>query len=276
MPRTSAKSAAPQREHLNLLPIVKAYPVVDPNYGEAVCVAAITTDAPRRWIRLFPLDFRSLHFSQRFGKYQHVSLEAFKAKGDHRPESYTPVLDSIELGTRIGTDNGTWARRAELCEPLLLSSMCELQRRQADDGTSLGMFRPASVEDVVVEPATAGFTGKQQSVLDQGSLFNQKTGNLEKIPWKFKYVYRCADKDCPKHKQGIIDWELGALYLKLRNSGAAEDEIKAKIRAKFLDELCGPDRDPIFIAGNLARYPASFMILGVVYPKRGPVQKSLF
>jgi hypothetical protein len=275
VPRKPRKAPPPEREHFNLLPIVKAYPVVDPKSGEAVCVAALTTDVPRRWIRLFPLDFRNLDFSQQFRKYQHISVDAFKAKGDHRPESYTPILDSIKLGTSIGTDNGKWSRRVELCEPLLLLSMCELQRRQAADETSLGMFRPAKVHDIVVEPAT-GLTGKQEATLDQGSLFNRTTGKLETIPWKFKYVYRCVDKDCPTHRQSIIDWELGALYLKLRNASATEDQIRAKIRARFLNDLCGPDRDPIFIAGNLAKYPASFMILGVVYPKRGPVQKSLF
>jgi len=275
VPRKPRKAPPPEREHFNLLPIVKAYPVVDPKSGEAVCVAALTTDVPRRWIRLFPLDFRNLDFSQQFGKYQHISVDAFRAKSDHRPESYTPVLDTIKLGTSIGSDRGTWARRVELCEPLILPSMCELQRRQAADGTSLGMFRPGKVRDVVVEPAK-GITGKQQAALDQGSLFNRTTGKLERIPWKFKYAYTCSEKDCPTHTQGIIDWELGALYLKLRNVSATEDQIKAKIRAKFLDDLCGPERDPIFIAGNLVKYPTSFMILGVVYPKRGPVQKSLF
>jgi hypothetical protein len=90
VPRKTSKAPPPQREHFNLLPIVKAYPVVDPKYGEAVCVAALTTDVPRRWIRLFPLDFRNLNFSQQFGKYQHISVDAFRAKGDHRPDPQLP------------------------------------------------------------------------------------------------------------------------------------------------------------------------------------------
>jgi hypothetical protein len=121
-----------------------------------------------------------------------------------------------------------------------------------------------------------GNHGKAASRIGPGVAVQQDYRQAGEDPLEFKYAYTCSEKGCPTHTQGIIDWELGALYLKLRNASATEGQIKAKIRAKFLNDLCGPERDPIFIAGNLVKYPTSFMILGVVYPKRGPVQKSLF
>jgi hypothetical protein len=54
---------------LKVLPVVKAYPVIDPvSQTEAVCVAGISMDAPHRWIRLFPLDYRGLIYASRFKK----------------------------------------------------------------------------------------------------------------------------------------------------------------------------------------------------------------
>jgi hypothetical protein len=80
---------------MRILPVVKAYPVLDQvSFSEAVCVAGVTADAPHRWVRLFPLDFRGLEMAQRFSKYAFIDLEAQKCKTDPRPESYTPVLDS--------------------------------------------------------------------------------------------------------------------------------------------------------------------------------------
>ncbi len=60
-----------------LLPVVKAYPVIDPvSQTEAVCVAGISMEEPHCWIRLFPLDYRGLQRASRFKKYEAIALEA--------------------------------------------------------------------------------------------------------------------------------------------------------------------------------------------------------
>jgi len=89
---------------------------------------------------------------------------------------------------------------------------------------------------------------------------------LEKIPYAFKYRYRCTEPDCPGHDQSILDWELMELYRKLRNRGLHISDIHAKIKNKFLDELCAPDKDTHFFVGNHSQYPADFMVLGVFWP----------
>ena len=67
-------------------------------------------EQPHRWVRLFPLDYRGLPRASQFKKYEVIELEASKSSKDSRPESFSPVLDSIEVGESISTDNGTWRR----------------------------------------------------------------------------------------------------------------------------------------------------------------------
>ena len=177
---------------MRILPAVKAYPVVDHvSFSEAVCVAGIDMDEPHRWVRLFPLDFRGLERVQRFRKYQAILLEANRSPKDSRPESYAPVLDTIELGEHIDTDDRTWRRRMSFFDSIEDDSMCEIQGRQKTARQSLGIFRPADIADLVVSPAPAEFEASQRAIIEQGSLFGDRTGDkhratLEPLPVKAK------------------------------------------------------------------------------------------
>jgi hypothetical protein len=208
-------------ETLRILPVVKAYPVVDHvSFSEAVCVAGITVNAPRRWARLFPLDFRGLERARQFKKYEIISLEAKKPSKDSRPESYTPVLDSIEVGEHLGTDGGTWKRRLAYFDAVEDDSMCGIQARQLSARQSLGVFRPRRVDDLKVSLVPPGFEANQRAVIDQGSLLGDRAGDvrnpLEPLPVKAKFQYTCGDDRCKGHEQSLIDWELGQLFRHLR------------------------------------------------------------
>ena len=259
---------------LKVLPVVKAYPVIDPvSQTEAVCVAGISMDNKARWIRLFPLDYRGLEYAQRFKKYEVIELEASKSTKDSRPESYTPVLASIARGDTIGTDSGTWSRRLPFFDAVEDESMCEIQRRQTTERKSLGVFRPLEVKDLKVAAAERGFADSQRALLNQTSLFGDRAGDdtraaLEPLPVKAKFSYRCSDQACPGHSQSLIDWELGALYRSLAAAGDDEATIHAKIRQKFFEQYCSDRYDTRFITGSMLKHPGSFLILGLVHPKR--------
>lgn len=269
---------------MSVLPVVKAYPVIDPmSQTEAVCVAGISMEEPHHWVRLFPLDYRGLIYAQRFKKYEVIQLNANTSAKDSRPESYAPVLESIQRGEFIGTDNGTWRRRLPYLEAVEDESMCEIQRRQKTERKSLGVFRPQEVADLKVSEGEAGFAATQRALLDQASLFGDRAGDatrnaLEPLPVKARFTYHCADRDCPGHSQSLIDWELGALYRTLRDGGDDEATIHQKIRSKFFEEYCGPRYDTRFITGSMLKHPTSFLILGLVHPKpKPPIQEtSLF
>ncbi|MBN1394199.1 MAG: hypothetical protein JW959_04190 [Pirellulales bacterium] len=102
--------------------------------------------------------------------------------------------------------------------------------------------------------------------MDQMILFDPVKTKLEKIPFVFKYRYRCEEKSCRGHEQSVIDWELMELYRRLKNQGMTSEEILPEINKKFIGELCRSDKDTHFFVGNHSLYPSTFMIIGVFWP----------
>lgn len=161
-------------------------------------------------------------------------------------------------------------------------SMCEIQRQQATDGTSLGVFRPRRVLGLDIEKANvrAEKTAIARAWAAQGSLLDSvgrgeqahQLKALETIPWTFKLRYECDDPRCSTtHAQSIIDWEIAEFYRRVQHA----DDWRARVQAKWLDELCAPDRDTALFVGNQHQHPRSFLILGVWWPPRRPEQLAL-
>lgn len=249
--------AAP-RDTAQVLVTVKAYPTRAEGHGEAVCVAGVRLDedAPR-WVRVWPVPFRRLDRAQQFRKYDVVTVDLVEGS-DARPESRRPRADTLRVERHIGTER-QWDERRKLVEPLLVSGMCEVQRRQQQDGTSLAAFRPAEILGWEVQPAGHVDVGQQ---LD---MFEPSAEALEDIPWKFRYRYRCAEPRCPTHKQRLLDWELGQAFRSWRLTYGEEGALE-QIAQKWMRQIVGPDRDVVFFVGSIARYPQSFCVLGVFWP----------
>ena len=262
------ESVQAKREEIELLVTVKAYPSLSQTYGEAVCVAGIqTAPAPSRWVRLFPVQYRQLPDPNKFHKYQFIRLRV-GPHSDARPESRRPDLDSLTVGAQLLTKKDkTWARRRAIVEPLVIESMCELQRRQASDGTSLGVFPVSDLDDFYWEEDTDRWGSKQEAISQQPSLFAPTASGLEKIPYKFRYRYRCADRKCNGHRQLIIDWELAQSYRRWRGKYGPTGVLE-QLKKRWLDEMCAPERDTHFFSGNMSRYPESFLVLGVFWPPK--------
>jgi hypothetical protein len=250
---------------IELLVTVKAYPAISKTYGEAVCVAGVRTDIDPEWVRLYPIRFRDLSFSRQFKKYQIVTMEASPHRTDQRPESWRPVEESLEAGEVLDT-TGNWAKRRKYVDPLVVESMCAIQRDQGEKSTSLGVFRPEEVIDFTIEELSPEWDYDKQAVIDQPSLFGPGKAGLEKIPYRFRYRYRCSDRSCNGHHQSIIDWELGQAYRTFRERYGSEDETLMKLREKWLDDMCGVRKDTHFFVGNQRQHPESFLVLGVFYP----------
>jgi hypothetical protein len=115
------------------LVIVKAYPNPSSKYFETVCVAAVTSE--EGWVRLYPVNFRSLPEDRRFKKYQRVRLRMEKHKRDRRPESFRPDEHSIKLCDTVES-HGDWVERWRWIRPTIGPSMCELIRRQKISGAN--------------------------------------------------------------------------------------------------------------------------------------------
>jgi hypothetical protein len=251
-------------EELEVLVTVKSSPVVGKKTGEAICVAGIRVDdGHQEWVRLFPFPFRDLPYERQFKKYQKIKVQAQKASSDTRPESWTPHYDTLELGDVLDTKK-KWAARRVILDPLEVESMCEIRRRQELDGTSLGMFAPEDIElSIVHEPGD--WDPAKAAALDQPSLFVPDKTRLERVPYRFKYDYRCSTPTCNGHSQTYIDWEITQAW---RSWRYPIDEKLEKLRSKFLDEMCSPDKDTRIFVGNQHLHHDSFLVLGVFWPPR--------
>jgi hypothetical protein len=262
-----------ERATTSLLPLVKAYPNLSRQYGEVSCVAAIglgDTD-PRELIRIYPIPFRELDQSQQFRKYQPIRVTAWRPDGDLRPESRKVDIDSLNITGEVMSTGDAWAARREIVEPVIGGSMCDLLREEREHRTSLRILRPQEVLDLKIEEVEPDPTkgemaeawASQATLLEPAERQAQRKA-LEQIPYKFKYVYRCSHPNCKTHTQSIVDWEIFQLYRTVRDRNNWEQLV----RRKFLDEMCGPEKDTAFIVGNQKLYRNAFLVLGVWWPPK--------
>lgn len=254
---------------VDFLPLVKAYPALSRRYGEVSCIAGLDMET-KDWMRLFPVPFRALEETQKFEKYQPIRARVQRPRGDRRPESWRVDAESIELrGPRL-TSEGGWELRRPFVEPVIGGSMCAIRDAQKRDETSLRMFRPAEVLDFEIEEVEADPKKSQQAAdwaaqLSLGSTdMELQRKALEQMPFRFLYRYRCSDRDCPTHRQSIVDWEVAALYRNVRDNA----DWREQMRAQWLDLMCAPDKETAFIVGNQHQYPDGFLVLGVWWPPR--------
>jgi hypothetical protein len=243
---------------------VRTYPLPSVKSVEASCTAGITEDG--KWIRLYRVPSRMLSDAQQFKKYQWITVEVTKARKDFRPESYNPRLDQIQVGEVLPT-TADWHSRWSFVRPLVAPSMCSIQRERDQHGyPTLGIFKPREITRLVIEDSEPDWTPKQQASLNQGLLFEAGPAKkLEKIPFNFKYEFRCADPACGGHKMTCTDWEMAEAYRSWRQR--YKEGWKAAFRNKFENEMA-QKFDTHFFVGNQHQAPTAWIIVGLFYPPR--------
>lgn len=262
-------------ENLRVLITVKTYPIPSSKYDELVCTAGVTETGD--FVRLYPVNFRDLPYSSQYKKYQWMEVEATKHAGrDSRKESYRPNCDTIRLsGEPIAAAKDNWAERSKYALAKKAQSLEHLYAQQEQDKTSLGIFKPKAVHDLIVSSDDPEWKTGFLNALRQQRLWETRTASKEpprKIPFKFHYRFECDDSRCKKNHQMMIeDWEVGALYWKCVDGGASPEEACRKVKQKFLDQLCGLDRDTHFYVGTVLAHPKSWVVVGVYWPKAAPV-----
>ena len=250
-----------------ILMTVLTYPHPSEKHKELVCTAGITEDG--RWIRLYPIDYRYRAKSQRFRKYQWIEVEVEKvpAGKDKRPESYRPILDSIRLiGENIGTDH-EWRERRQIIDSMPHKTLNQWKADWEVDRTSLGIVRPTEVLDLEIRNATdASWKPKWQQFMSQLTLFEPPPKPLRKIPYEFRYKFRCEGSD-QIHTAMCEDWELGVLFLRQADKHGSDEAAADDVKKKFFDDLCHASKDTRFFMGT--RHPYNtWLVLGVFYPPK--------
>lgn len=271
----------PQAEHMEVLVLVKAAPVMTSSLDETMCVAGVRIDGGRNeWVRLHPVPFRDLTDTSRFVKYQRIEVTCIPHNTDRRPETWTPIHGSIVPHETITTKK-QWAARRPYIELLGETTMCDLLARNKNGSgpgvPSLAAVRPVDPPIVVMdsreEEQLKRWKAWADAALATPSLFDdpeRPKPPFEVVPWRFRYHYRCAAPSCPGHKQTIVDWEVVALWRHVRRTQGWEEAV----RKKFEDELW-TGRDSLLFVGNMEQYPNSFLVLGVFWPPVGQVQGAL-
>lgn len=261
--------------------LVKAAPVLTSELRESVCVAAMTLGDDPRWIRLHPVPFRDLGEESQFKKYQEIQVRVIRSRTDRRPESWKPIEGSLELGDVIGTDHG-WSTRRQRIAQLGEHTMCELNVKNksgSNPGTvSLAVVRAAESPQLLIDKRDDEqlneWSKRAEDMAAQRSLFDDPERaakpDFEVIPWRFRYKYRCLDPSCNGHNQTIVDWEAVALYRNVRR----EQDWRARMTEKFVHELWANDRDTRLFVGNMEQRPWNFLVLGIFWPPRQPLQQS--
>jgi hypothetical protein len=259
-------------KRLEVFITVKTYPIPSASYDELVCTAGVTKDG--EFVRLYPINYRELPWNQQFQKYQWIEVEAEKHKGrDPRKESWRPNCDTLRfIGEQIPTQRGgNWDDRAKYVLPLASQSMEELYEKKQNDKTSLGFFKPKEVFDLIITPEKSTWSAPQLAALKQARLWETRKNTQvppRKVPWKFQYQFCCDDPRCnAKHQMMIEDWEVGALYWREVDRGKSPEEAAKSVKRKFLEEICGQNKDTYFYVGTILKH-GSWVIIGIFYPKK--------
>ncbi|MDD3405336.1 MAG: hypothetical protein PHH23_03610 [Paludibacteraceae bacterium] len=268
-----------------ILIAVKTYPTLSEKYDELVCTAGFREDGS--WIRIYPIPYRKLQYTDRYEKWQWVELDVTRNTKDFRKESYRPtdIENEFILGEKLDTKNN-WAKRKQIVLQNVRYNMNELiaEAQNKEFGTSLAILKPKEVKKFIWENCTRKWDKKKLDAVianqAQGSLFDKiETEKIfkiaKKVPYKFSYIFTTDDNI--ERTLMIEDWEVGMLYwnsLKLANGD--EDIACQKVKEKYFDTFI-QKCDLYFLLGTTKKFhniaPNPFIIIGTFYPPKEDKQQ---
>jgi hypothetical protein len=267
-------------DRARVLITVKTYPLPSNKYEELVCTAGVLEDG--KWIRIYPIPFRSLPKEKKFEKYEWIQVALVRNTSDFRPESYKPKSDAsnIQILSKIGTEH-EWAERKKYVIREIFTSFDHLiSLAKGETKKSLATFQPREIIDFIIEEDKRTWKEQWIANYEQYDLFEiDKKGEgvlrkiVDKVPYKYSYRFLCEGET--KHRTLMIeDWEIGALYWNcLKQLDGDEVEANKLVRKKYFEEFLSK-KDLYLFVGTTKQYhnvaPNPFVIIGVFYP---PTQK---
>lgn len=230
--------------------IIKAAPQVGFRHGETVCCAGI--DLYGRWLRLYPVSFRTLEEAQRFGRWDRIRFDWRKPTDDPRPESVRVNQQSIEVVGEL---------RPSEREKFLTNCIVESLAHEREAGRSLALLKVQVLEfryEKKNEEEVKLETTKFDALRAQPDLFAKQVTPYKPCPYRFKYRYRTVDGE----REGTCqDWEIEATFFHwAREYG--ETKALAEMLRVFGEEY--PSRGMLLAMGTHSLYPDTWLINGVV------------
>ena len=139
-----------------------------------------------------------------------------------------------------------------------------MKQRDEKGFPTLGFFRPKIIEGLLIKPSSPKWTPAQLAILRQKDMFEAAPAKeLEKIPFNFRYQFRCDHNTCKGHKMFCSDWEMGESFRKWTRDygGKWESEFRQKYETEMIQRF-----DTHFYVGTVAKYPGTWIIVGLFYP----------
>ena len=248
-----------------ILLVVKTYPNLSRKYKRVVCTAGIDLEN-NEWIRMFPLRFFKIPFKKRPSKFDIIEVKAEPYRDKFlRKESHKIDDDSIKKIGHIGTEKN-WKNRNKILMPLLNKSVEELEDLYKKDKVSLGIIKPKEVTDLKIKPIEKCRDWERDLILGtQRTLTGTYKSPLDKIPYKFSYVFKCNDSRCNGHSIMVEDWELCQLFRHMNEKYGKKKAIE-KVKEKYFDYFT-KETNLHFFMGTESRWN-KWIIIGVYYPKK--------
>jgi hypothetical protein len=227
---------------------------------------------------LFPVPFRLIADEQQFRKWQWITALVEKARDDHRPESHRIFIDKIECDpAALPAGKEGWPHRMELLRKVPVhTDFAGVEAARLNGGATLALLRPSRILELEIKATkNAEWTDEEKAKLtqmqQQSSLFSEEENRrqvalLEKIPFDFHYRYECLVAGKPAiYKHKLVDWEVGALYRRLRKQYGPSGWEKS-FREKYEQEL--PSRDLLLLLGTIHRFPDQWLVVSVICPPK--------
>lgn len=272
-------SIDPQWERRRILVWGKTRPEISKNYRETVCTGGVFQDT-KSLVRLYPIPLRYLDTEKVFAKYQWIEADVQRNKADRRPESYRIRAADIQVHGKIDTDHSTWSDRAQwILQPQnCFQSVEALQAKQKKDHTSLGLIRPKKIVQVISTPVPSdernNYWRNYKMKVAQLQLEYREEEPVKPLTppdFRFQIRFTCDDPACEAvHKFSVLDWEVDALYSKMRHVKQHPASVAAAKCVQRLEDICAEKNDTRFFLGNISTHQHVFTIVGFWYPKKQP------
>lgn len=244
------------------------YPSYSEKYFENACTGGIDEET-LSMVRIHPVPARYLEPSQRFKKFQWITVNAARHPSDPRPESLRVEPSSIEVGDVIPAEEGEKRRQLVASSPHVVQSVEALKDLWDSDGTSLGTVRPREIGKLRIERRSpserADWLAKEKELFAQTRLpYEQPPKPIDFPEVKFMVQWTCDDARCGGHDMSIGQWGLHELWRKLDGDPNRE----AKVLAKMNDELNLKQREVFLFLGNFRGKMWNFGLMDSFSPAR--------
>jgi len=170
-----------------------------------------------------------LNQGQKFRRWDWISYEYTRSKGDLRAESQKVLPESLIVGGKVKE-----GERARFLNPLVRDGF-----KEADDrGESLTLLRPQAIELSWTEKSDSEIASerqKHQALAGQLSMFDDTARPLEPCPVQFYARWR--DNENKLHNHECDDWETSTAFNRFEKDYGrkrAIEIIKEKFEVEYL------------------------------------------